>query len=186
MCSIGTSFTIGVFIDKQPTGVCLEQNAFVARTATLMALSIANASAKDKQSEMFLEKAIEGNFAEVSMGELAQQYGQSDAVKSFGRMLSTDHAAANQKALDAAQELGMNSPTGPNAKQEAEHDKMSKMSGAAFDKMFAAHMVADHQKDIAEYKKASRSKDAAGEYASGQIDTLQKHLDTAKSLKVGK
>jgi putative membrane protein len=29
-------------------------------------------------------------------------------------------------------------------------------------------------------------KDAAGEYASGQIDTLQKHLDTAKSLKAGK
>ena len=46
-------------------------------------------------------------------------------------------------------------------------------------------MIADHQKDIAEYKKASKSKDAAGEYASGQIDTLQKHLDTAKSLKGG-
>ena len=154
-------------------------------TATLMAISIASASAKDKQSETFLKKAIEGNFAEVSMGELAQQNGQSDAVKSFGRMLSTDHAAANQKALNAAQALGMNSPGGPNAKQKADHDKMSKMTGAGFDKMFATHMVADHQKDIAEYKKASKSKDAAGEYASGQIDTLQKHLETAKSLKAG-
>ncbi|MCS3502860.1 DUF4142 domain-containing protein [Bradyrhizobium japonicum] len=47
----------------------------------------------------------------------------------------------------------MNSPSGPNAKQKAEHDKMSKMSGAGFDKMFATHMVADHQKDIAEYKR---------------------------------
>jgi putative membrane protein len=155
-------------------------------TATLMALSIANAAAKDKQSETFLKKAIEGNFAEVSMGELAQQNGQSDAVKSYGRMLSTDHTAANQKALDAAQGLGMNSPSGPNAKQTADHDKMSKLSGAGFDKMFAAHMVADHQKDIAEYKKASKSKDAAGEYASGQIDTLQKHLDAARSLKGGR
>jgi putative membrane protein len=52
--------------------------------------------------------------------------------------------------------------------------------------MFATHMVADHQKDIAEYKKATKIKDAAGEYASGQIDTLQKHLETAKSLKPGK
>jgi putative membrane protein len=40
---------------------------------------------------------------------------------------------------------------------------MSKMSGD-FDKMFAEHMVADHQKDIAEYKKESKMKDAAGEY----------------------
>jgi putative membrane protein len=44
-------------------------------------------------------------------------------------------------------------------------------------------MVTDHQKDIAEYKKGSKMKDAAGQYASEQIDTLQKHLDTAKSLK---
>ena len=155
-------------------------------TATLMAISIANASAKDKPSEAFLKKAIEGNFAEVSMGDLAQKNGQSDAVKSFGKMLSTDHAAANQEAMDAAKGMGMNPPSEPNAKQKADYDKMSKMSGAGFDKMFATHMVADHQKDIAEYKKASKMKDAAGEYASGQIDTLQKHLDTAKSLKPGK
>jgi putative membrane protein len=150
-----------------------------------MAMSIANASAKDKPSETFLKKAIEGNFAEVSMGDLAQKNGQSDDVKSFGKMRSTDHAAANQKA-NAAKGLGMNPPTGPNAKQKADYEKMSKMSGAAFDKMFATHMVADHQKDIAEYKKATKNKDAAGEYAAGQIDTLQKHLDTAKSLKPGK
>ena len=156
-------------------------------TATLMAISIANVSAKDKPSEAFLKKAIEGNFAEVSMGDLAQKNGQSDAVKSFGKMLSTDHAAANQKAMDAAKGMGVNPPpSDPNAKQKADYDKMSKMSGAGFDKMFATHMVADHQKDIAEYKKASKMKDAAGEYASGQIDTLQKHLDTAKSLKPGK
>ena len=155
-------------------------------TATLMAISIANASAKDKPSETFLKKAIEGNFAEVSMGDLAQKNGQSDDVKSYGKMLSTDHGAANQKAMDAAKGLGMNPPTGPNAKQKTDYDKMSKMSGVGFDKMFATHMVADHQKDIAEYKKATKNKDPAGEYAAGQIDTLQKHLDIAKSLKPGK
>ncbi len=154
-------------------------------SAGLMALSVA-ASAKDKPSEAFLKKAIEGNYAEVSLGDLAQTNGQSDGVKSFGKMLSTDHAAANQKAMDAAQGMGMSPPSGPNAKQKADYDKMSKMSGAAFDKMFAAHMVADHQKDIAEYKKASKMRDVAGEYASGEIDTLQKHLDSAKSVKQGK
>ena len=75
--------------------------------ATLLMLSITSAVAKDKGSETFLKKAIEGNFAEVSMGDLAQKNGQSDDVKSYGKMLSTDHAAANQKALDAAKGLGM-------------------------------------------------------------------------------
>ena len=155
-------------------------------TAILLAVSIANASAKDKPSETFLKKAIEGNFAEVSMGDLAQKNGQNDDVKSYGKMLSTDHAAANQKALDAAKGLGMNPPTGPNAKQKADYEKMSRMSGASFDRVFATHMVADHQNDIAEYMKASKIKDPAGDYASGQIDTLRKHLDTAKSLKARK
>ena len=155
-------------------------------TATVLAFSIAGALAKDKPSETFLKKAIEGNFAEVSMGDLAQKNGQGDDVKSYGKMLSTDHAAANQRALEAAKGLGVNPPSGPSAKQKADYEKMSKMSGAAFDKMFATHMIADHQKDIAEYMKASKVKDAAGEYASGQIETLRKHLDAAKSLKSGK
>jgi predicted outer membrane protein len=187
MCPIGTSPTGGVFKDKSSNRENAVNRIILSLgTAILMAISIAGASAKDKLSEAFLKKAIEGNFAEVSMGDLAQKNGQSDGVKSYGKMLSTDHAAANQKALDAAKDLGMNPPTEPNAKQKADYDKMSKMSGVGFDKMFATHMVADHQKDIAEYKKASKIKDAAGEYASGQIDTLQKHLDTAKSLKSGK
>ena len=43
---------------------------------------------------------------------------------------------------------------------------MSKMSGAKFDKAFATHMVADHKKDIKEYERASKLKDAAGPYAA--------------------
>ena len=114
------------------------------------------------------------------MGELAQNNGQSDGVKSFGKMLSSDHAAANEKAIGAAKSLGMVPPTEPSSKQKADYDEMAKMSGAQFDKMFTKHMVADHEKDIAEYKKEAKIKDAAGEYAGDQLDTLQKHLDNGQ------
>jgi putative membrane protein len=60
---------------------------------------------------------------------------------------------------------------------------MSKMSRARFDRGFATHMVADHEKDIADYKKEAKQADAAGEYAKGQIEVLQKHLQIAKSLR---
>ena len=164
----------------------MKKRSLLIATAALVAFSSSMATAKEKGSEAFLKKAIEGNYAEISMGELAQKNGQSDEVKAYGKMLSSDHDAANQKATDAAKAVGMTPPPGPSAKQKADYEKMSKTSGAAFDKMFAAHMVADHQKDIAEYKKEAKVKDAAGEYASGQIDTLQKHLDAAKLLKRGK
>ena len=138
--------------------------------------------AQDKTSQKFLTKAIEGNYAEVEMGKLAQQNGASEGVKSFGKMLETDHGAANQKATQAAQSLNVTVPSGPSKQQKADHDKMAKMNGAAFDRMFAEHMVKDHKKDISEYQKAAKARDAAGQYADGALPTLRKHLDTAQSL----
>ena len=150
--------------------------------ALLTILLASDAHAAEKPSQTFLKKAIEGNFAEVEMGKLAQQKGQSENVKKFGQTLIDDHSAANQKAVDAAKSMGVTPPDGPNSKQKADYVKMSKMSGTQFDRDFATHMVADHTKDIAEYKKEAKQADAAGEYAKGQIDVLQQHLQAAKSL----
>ena len=90
-----------------------------------------------------------------------------------------------ESVMPRAKSMGVTPPDGPNAKQKADYDKMSKMSGAQFDHDFAAHMVADHEKDIAHYKKEAKQTDAAGQYARSQIDVLEKHLQTAKSLKSG-
>lgn len=151
-------------------------------TITFALLVAVSAHAAESASQRFLKKAIEGNYAEIKMGQLAQQSGQNDAVKKYGQMLADDHAAANQKALDAANSAGMTAPEGPSDKQKSDYEKMAKMTGAKFDHEFARHMVADHQKDIAEYKKAAKQSDAAGDYAKAQIPVLEQHLDTAKSL----
>jgi putative membrane protein len=153
----------------------------IALVFAVMAVG-APAEAQDKAGQAFLTKAIQGNFAEVQMGELAQKNGQSADVKSFGQMLQQDHGAANQKATDAAKKLGVNPPSGPNAKQKADYDKMAKTQGRAFDKEFAQHMVMDHKKDIAEYKKAAKKNDDAGQYAKDSLPVLEKHLQTAASL----
>ena len=141
--------------------------------ALLVAMLASSAYAGEKPSQAFLKKAIEGNFAEIEMGKLAQQNGQNENVKKFGQMLSDDHSAANERAIEAAKTMGMSPPDGPNPKQKADYNKMSKMSGAKFDRDFAAHMVADHEKDIAEYKKEAKQADAAGAYAKDQLDVLE-------------
>jgi putative membrane protein len=74
----------------------------------------------------------------------------------------------------------------PNAKQKEDYDKMSKLSGAAFDKAFAQRMVADHTKDISAFQKESKSKNqTVASFASETLPTLQKHLQTAQSLHKG-
>src|SRR3954470_3460991 len=135
-------------------------------TLTAIALATTAAMAQDKSSsatQKFLTKAIEGNLAEVQMGELAQKNGQREDVKNFGQMLAADHNSANQKAMQAAQTLGVSPPSSPSNKQKSDYDKMSKLNGATFDRMFAQHMVQDHRKDIKEYQKAAKQQDAAGQ-----------------------
>src|SRR5712671_4500618 len=109
--------------------------------ALFAALLASTAYAAEKPSQAFLKTAIQGNFAEVEMGKLAQQNGQNDDVKKFGQTLIEDHSAANQKAMDAAKSMGVTPPDGPNGKQKADYDKMSKMSGPQFDRGFATHMA---------------------------------------------
>jgi len=154
--------------------------------AVLAVFLASSAYAAEKHGAAFIKKAIEGNFAEVEMGKLAQQKGQNDDVKKFGQMLADDHSAANQKAIDAAKSINVTPPDRPNAKQMADYDKLAKESGPRFDRAFASQMVMDHEKDIAEYKKEAKQSDAAGEYAKAQIPVLQTHLDTAKSLRSNK
>jgi putative membrane protein len=65
-----------------------------------------------------------------------------------------------------------------------EMDKLNKLSGADFDKQYMAHMVSDHQKNVAEFKKASESAQD-GEvkaFASKTLPTLQEHLSRAQSI----
>lgn len=151
--------------------------------ASFMAAFFALPQAALAKGEEFLTKAIQGNMAEMKMGELAQTKGQSQEVKSFGAMLVKDHGEANGKAMAAAKAMGVTPPTEPNGEQKKMATEMEKLSGATFDKAFAKHMVEDHKKDVAEYEKESKASDGqATSYASETLPTLRKHLEMAQSL----
>jgi putative membrane protein len=108
------------------------------------------ALAADKASQKFITEAIQGNLAEIAVGKLAQQKGQSDGVRSFGAQLVSDHTAANDKAVSVAQSMGVSPPNEPNKTQKAVYDRLSKLSGDNFDREFAKAMVDDHKNDIRE------------------------------------
>lgn len=153
------------------------------RILALAILAVFSAPAMAAKDTTFLEKAIEGNYAEVQMGQLAQQKGQSEGVKSFGKTLEGDHQKALDAARDAAGKLKIAAPSGPNKKQQSDYDKLNKLSGADFDKEFADHMVNDHKKDIKEYEKETKQPGPAAEYANAQLPALRNHLEIAQKLK---
>jgi putative membrane protein len=150
----------------------------------LVLLGVAAAApAADKSSQNFIKNAIEGNLAEVQMGKLAQEKSIDDGVRSFGDTLVKDHSAGNEQATAVASSIGVTPPTEPNKKQKATYDKLSKLSGNAFDREFIKIMVEDHKKDIKEFEKAAKSSNQqVAEFAKQTLPTLHKHLDMAQSL----
>ena len=136
--------------------------------------------APDRQ---FVERAAAGGAAEVQMGQLAQQKASSSQVKVFAARMVNDHTKANEELKQLAQAKGIALPAAP-PKSHHDADKMSKLSGAEFDRDYMAHMVADHRKTVAEFKKASESaKDTEVKAFAGKtLPTLQDHLNQAQSI----
>lgn len=82
--------------------------------------------------------------------------------------------------------MGVTPPSEPDKKHKALYERMSKLSGDAFDRQFVKHMVDDHRTEIAEHQKeAKRPKSPAAGYAKETLPTLQQHLQTAQSLAKG-
>lgn len=132
----------------------------------------------------FAMKAAQGGMAEVKMGQLAADKGTNPDVKAFGQQMVDDHTKANNDLKSVAQSENMTLPTDVNAKDQAMYDKLSKMSGAMFDKMYVNNMVKDHEEDVKEFQKESTSGHDAQikNFASTALPVLQGHLSKIKSI----
>ena len=102
--------------------------ALGAALVLLSSVSIAVA----KTDKDFLSDAIQGNLGEISVGQLAQQNGNSDGVRSFGQMLVQDHSAANEKALQLAKSHDLTPPSEPKGEAKQVHDNPSPEQLRAF------------------------------------------------------
>jgi putative membrane protein len=131
----------------------------------------------------FIEEAAKGGMAEVELGQFAQQHASNDEVKQFAARMVKDHSKANEELRQLAQEKGVTMPAGPSHMDNHEMTKLSKLTGADFDREYMNNMVKDHQKDVKEFEKqASGAKDAdVKSFAARTLPTLQEHLQMAES-----
>jgi putative membrane protein len=135
----------------------------------------------------FITKAGMGGMAEVQMGNLGTSKATSAAVKAFAQRMVTDHSKANEELQTLATAKGVALPTELDSEHKDAMDHMSSLSGAAFDKAYMDDMVKDHEKDVAEFEKASQSaQDSETKaWAAKTLPTLQDHLKQAKSVRGG-
>jgi len=135
--------------------------------------------------QKFVKEAALGGMTEIEVGKLAQEKASSDAVKQFGKKLEQDHTKANDQLKQAAAQDGLTVPDSLDSKHRKTIDKLSKLSGEAFDKAFIKDAVKDHQKDIREFKNEAQNGTHPNikNFASEAVPVLQEHLSMAKNLK---
>jgi len=171
--------------------------AMMAAPVLLAALSIAqnhppnNANTKSianggvtAADHSFMIKAAQGGMAEVELGQLAEQNGQSSEVKAFGKRMVDDHSKANDQLKQLASQEAVSLPTGLDAKDQATKARLEKLHGAAFDKAYMRDMVMDHKKDVAEFKHESDAahSPALRDWAKQTTPTLESHLQEAEKV----
>ena len=141
------------------------------------------AKASSNPDHGFVEKAAMGGMVEVELGNLAQQKAASDAVKQFGKRMVDDHTKANDELKQIASSKSITLPTALDKKHQGDVDKLSKLSGAQFDKAYMSHMVDDHKHDVSDFKKQAQSgKDGELKgFAAKTLPTLEEHLKLAQS-----
>jgi len=130
----------------------------------------------------FIEDTAKDGMAEVQLGQLAAQKAGSEDVKKFGQKMVDDHTKANDQLKQLAQSKGVELPTDIDRSAKREHDKLSKLSGADFDREFMDHMVSDHKKAVKDFQKEAKSaKDPdVKSFASSTLPTLEQHLQLAQ------
>jgi len=157
--------------------------ALCALSAALAGAALAQGSSVPSGDKHFMEKAAIGGLAEVQLGNLAQQKAASDQVRQFGMRMVQDHTKANDELKRLASSKGLQLPSAVDAKHQQVADKLSKMTGADFDKAYMSDMVSDHKEDIGEFKKeANGGKDPdLKAFAAKTLPTLQEHLQMAQT-----
>ena len=132
----------------------------------------------------FAMEAAIGGMAEVKLGQLAEEKASNPDVKAFGQRMVTDHTKANNDLKEVAAKQKIDLPTSLDSKHEATVDKLSKLSGDAFDKAYMKEMVKDHDMDVKEFQKeAQNGQDSAiRDFASKTLPTLQEHQKMAHDL----
>ena len=162
-------------------GACAFVLVFLGILGISRAIYAAPANESDSQ---FAMKAAQGGVAEVQMGQLAESKGTSEAVKEFGKRMVNDHSKANEQLKQIAQQENVDLPTDMNKSDQATYDRLSKLSGAEFDREYAKLMVKDHEKDVAEFQRESRigKDDSIKNFAAQTLPTLQEHLQLARQM----
>ena len=148
-----------------------------------MALAISGAVVGAQSADQpFVTKLAGVGMAEVELGTLAKDKASSREVKAFARRMIDDHTKAGNELKAVADRKHLTWPAALPADAIALKDRLSKLSGAAFDRAYIDAMVDGHRAALADVRAEAQSgaDPDVKAWASKASSTVQAHLTHAQ------
>ena len=125
----------------------------VLATAGVLLLPVAGVSAQGVSDAQIASIVVTANQVDIDAGQFAAARATSDEVKTFARLMVTDHSGVNKAATDLAEKLKVtpqDNPTSQSLKADGEKSltHLRTLTGAAFEKAYIDREVAYHQQVI--------------------------------------
>jgi putative membrane protein len=130
----------------------------LAISGMVLALSASTSYAEDSFSaadKAFVAKVSQGGMFEVELAKVAETKATTQDLKDQANTEEHDHTLVGAKLKSIMEANGLEFPTALNAEFQARLDKLSSLSGAAFDASYLRTMEEIHHIDGAAFKQES-------------------------------
>jgi putative membrane protein len=135
----------------------------------------------------FLQAATKGGTAEVEFGQLAGRMSTNTTIKEFAQRMVRDHQEANKRITALARNAGLPPMQGLDPDHKTAYDRLSKLQGAAFDRVYIDSQIVDHQvmAQLLEYEIGSGQDKDIKDLAAEVLPSILDHLQTADGVLAG-
>jgi putative membrane protein len=141
-------------------------------------------SALDMGERHFVQDQLKDGAREVELGQLAEKRATSPDVKEFASEMVQDHTRAGNKLKELAKKEDVDVDVDDNKDSRDDYDRLSKKSGADFDKDYIDLMVKDHKDAVDALQDQANNADHADvkTWAAETLPRVKHHLEMAQQL----
>jgi len=132
----------------------------------------------------FTDRAAQSNIMEIELGKLATMKATDSQVKRFAQRMVDDHSKAGDELDGLAAKDNFVVPAQLDPADQMTVDRLSRLSGGAFDRAYMREMVMDHENAVMLFQReASKGTNADVKFwAASTLPTLQDHLREAREI----
>jgi putative membrane protein len=140
-------------------------------------------AAPSDQDASWLRAAHQSNLAEIAAGNAAQESATTEDVRNLGRMFVQMHTELDDQLKPVAEQLGVELPGEPTARQQEQLAAVQQKSGQAFDTAWIAQQIGSHANTLAATQQELRtgSDERVLQLARAATPVVEQHLTDLRS-----